>query len=75
MLHQAGQALTAYHMPCLRIARALCCAGRWGLGVFFHFAGDVQKHTALQAKRGHLVTDGLWSLSRNINIFGSEQPR
>ena len=39
------------------------------LGVFFHFASDMQKHTALMLKPG-LITTGLWSRLRNPNYFG-----
>lgn len=39
-------------------------------GVFFHFASDMQKHASLKAKPGVLVTDGLWSRTRNPNYFG-----
>jgi steroid 5-alpha reductase family enzyme len=39
-------------------------------GVFFVFAGDMQKFTALKLKPGTLITDGLFRLSRNINYFG-----
>jgi steroid 5-alpha reductase family enzyme len=39
-------------------------------GVFFVFAGDMQKFTALKLKPGSLITDGLFRLSRNINYFG-----
>jgi protein-S-isoprenylcysteine O-methyltransferase Ste14 len=42
----------------------------YALGVFFHFAADIQKFTALRLNPGALITDGLFSLSRNINYFG-----
>jgi len=45
------------------------CISLYALGVFFHFASDMQKHTTLKLRPG-LVTDGLWSLSRNPNYFG-----
>jgi protein-S-isoprenylcysteine O-methyltransferase Ste14 len=45
------------------------CIALYGLGVFFHFASDMQKHTALKLEPG-LITDGFWSLSRNPNYFG-----
>jgi steroid 5-alpha reductase family enzyme len=41
----------------------------WGFGVFFTFGSDMQKNTILKLKPG-LITDGLFSLSRNINYFG-----
>jgi steroid 5-alpha reductase family enzyme len=40
------------------------------VGVFFHFVSDMQKHAALRARPGVLVTDGLWSRTRNPNYFG-----
>jgi steroid 5-alpha reductase family enzyme len=39
-------------------------------GIFFVFAGDMQKFTALKMHPGELITDGLFRLSRNINYFG-----
>ncbi len=45
------------------------CISLNAFGLFFHFASDMQKHTALKLRPG-LVTDGLWSLSRNPNYFG-----
>ena len=41
----------------------------FGLGVFYHFAADMQKHTSLRLQPG-LFTDGVWSNSRNPNYFG-----
>lgn len=45
------------------------CIACYALGVFFHFASDMQKHTALRLRPG-LLTDGLWGCSRNPNYFG-----
>ena len=45
------------------------CASMYAFGVFFHFAADMQKHTALKLRRG-LITDGLWARCRNPNYFG-----
>ena len=39
-------------------------------GVFFVFSADMQKHIRLELQPGRLITDGLFSLSRNINYFG-----
>lgn len=44
--------------------------GIYAIGVFFHFASDMQKHTALRLQPGRLITDGLFALSRNPNYFG-----
>ena len=45
------------------------CVSLYAFGVFFHFASDMQKHTALKLKPG-LITDGLFARSRNPNYFG-----
>jgi steroid 5-alpha reductase family enzyme len=45
------------------------CVALYALGVFFHFASDMQKHTALDRRPG-LITDGFFTLSRNPNYFG-----
>jgi len=42
----------------------------FGLGVFFHFASDMQKHMHLAHRPGVLLTDGLWARSRNPNYLG-----
>jgi protein-S-isoprenylcysteine O-methyltransferase Ste14 len=39
------------------------------IGVFFHYVSDAQKHFVLNIKKG-LITDGLFSRSRNPNYFG-----
>jgi len=45
------------------------CIALYALGLFFHFASDMQKHTALKLQPG-LITDGFFALSRNPNYFG-----
>lgn len=42
----------------------------YSLGVFFHFSADMQKTIQLKLKPGELITDGIWSRSRNPNYFG-----
>ena len=42
----------------------------FGVGVFLHFSSDMQKYTALKLNPGHLITDGLFKKSRNINYVG-----
>ena len=42
----------------------------FGVGVFLHFSSDMQKYTALKLKPGHLISDGLFKKSRNINYIG-----
>jgi steroid 5-alpha reductase family enzyme len=46
------------------------CISLYSFGVFFHFAADMQKYTALQVQPGHLISCGLFSSSRNMNYFG-----
>ena len=46
------------------------CVALYTLGVFFHFASDMQKHVSLTLRPGTLITDGLWSRLRNPNYFG-----
>jgi len=45
------------------------CISLYVFGVFFHFASDMQKHTALRLHPG-LITDGLFACVRNPNYFG-----
>ena len=42
----------------------------FGVGVFLHFSSDMQKYTALKLNPSNLITDGLFSRSRNMNYFG-----
>ena len=42
----------------------------FAMGVFFHYASDMQKHAYLKLKPGELITDGLMSRCRNTNYFG-----
>ncbi|MFM8322823.1 MAG: methyltransferase [Chloroflexota bacterium] len=45
------------------------CAALYSLGVFTHFAADMQKHTVLALRPG-LITDGMFARVRNPNYFG-----
>ena len=46
------------------------CVALFGVGVFLHFAADMQKHVSLALRPGALFTDGLWSRIRNPNYLG-----
>jgi steroid 5-alpha reductase family enzyme len=46
------------------------CVSMYGVGVFLHFASDMQKYIELKYNPGQLITDGLFRQSRNINYFG-----
>ena len=47
-----------------------CSISLFSIGVFFHFASDMQKHAHLKLKPGNLIQDGLMSKCRNMNYFG-----
>jgi len=40
------------------------------MGVFFHYAADMQKHAHMKLSPGNLITDGLMARCRNTNYFG-----
>ena len=42
----------------------------FAMGIFFHYAADMQKHVYLKLKPGQLIRDGLMSRCRNTNYFG-----
>ena len=46
------------------------CVALWGVGVFLHFASDMQKHVHLQLAPGTLLSTGLWARCRNPNYLG-----
>lgn len=46
------------------------CVAMYALGVFLHFASDMQKHISLELRPGRLITEGLWSRVRNPNYLG-----
>jgi len=49
---------------------AALCIALFGLGVFLHFAADMQKHASMAWRPGTLLTEGLWSRTRNPNYLG-----
>ena len=46
------------------------CASLYTLGIFIHFASDMQKHISLQLRPNQLFTGGLWARTRNPNYLG-----
>ena len=46
------------------------CVAIFSIGVFFHYAADMQKHAHIKLKPGELITDGLMTRCRNTNYFG-----
>jgi steroid 5-alpha reductase family enzyme len=40
------------------------------VGIFLHYAADMQKHVQLKYNPGQLIEDGLMASTRNINYFG-----
>lgn len=49
---------------------AAACVSVYAVGVFLHFASDMQKYAALQARPEHLITGGLFARCRNPNYLG-----
>jgi protein-S-isoprenylcysteine O-methyltransferase Ste14 len=49
---------------------AAACVSLYAVGVFLHFAADMQKNVALRLQPGKLITDGLWARVRNPNYLG-----
>jgi protein-S-isoprenylcysteine O-methyltransferase Ste14 len=39
-------------------------------GVFLNFTADMQKFTSLKLRPDHLITEGIWSITRNPNYLG-----
>jgi steroid 5-alpha reductase family enzyme len=75
----AWLSLTLYWIPALLVMTRADRTPPWLLalsillyatGLFFHFASDMQKHTALRLRPGQLIIDGMFALSRNPNYFG-----
>ena len=46
------------------------CISLYALGLFMHFAADMQKYFFLKHFPGKLFSDGLWARLRNPNYFG-----
>ena len=42
----------------------------FSMGIFFHYAADMQKHVHLKLQPGQLIRDGLMFRCRNTNYFG-----
>jgi steroid 5-alpha reductase family enzyme len=61
--------LTAYdvHAPYWLIA---VCIIVYSFGIFLHFNADMQKYVSLKINPNHLITEGLWSITRNPNYLG-----
>ena len=45
------------------------CVFLFGMGIFWHFASDMQKHMQLSLQP-RLINDGLWARTRNPNYLG-----
>ena len=46
------------------------CIALFAMGVFFHYAADMQKHAHMKLQPGKLITDGMMYRCRNTNYFG-----
>ena len=46
------------------------CISIYIFGTFLHYVADMQKHMMLKLNPGHLITDGLWAITRNPNYLG-----
>ena len=46
------------------------CVAIFAMGVFFHYAADMQKHAHMKLQPGNLITDGMMNRCRNTNYFG-----
>ena len=47
-----------------------CCISLYILGVFLHFASDMQKYVNLKLNSGHLIKDEMFKKLRNTNYLG-----
>ena len=46
------------------------CVAIFAMGVFFHYAADMQKYSHIKLQPGNLITDGMMHRCRNTNYFG-----
>ena len=46
------------------------CVALYSIGMFLHYASDMQKHVSLELQPGMLITEGLWGIVRNPNYLG-----
>ena len=46
------------------------CIAIFAMGVFFHYAADMQKHAHMKLQPGNLIVDGMMYRCRNTNYFG-----
>jgi protein-S-isoprenylcysteine O-methyltransferase Ste14 len=46
------------------------CIALYTVGIFLHYASDMQKHMTLKLHPGTLLNDGLWARVRNPNYLG-----
>jgi protein-S-isoprenylcysteine O-methyltransferase Ste14 len=46
------------------------CTSLFAIGIFTHFASDMQKYTSLKLNPNLLITDGMFFRIRNVNYFG-----
>ena len=46
------------------------CISMFIFGVFLHFTSDMQKYIYLKLRPGHLITEEMFSKSRNTNYLG-----
>ena len=47
-----------------------CCVSLFIFGIFLHFTSDMQKFIYLKLKPGNLITEEMFSKSRNTNYLG-----
>lgn len=62
--------LIAYYGTTHPLAYHSLCLVLFIFGIFFHFTSDMHKHISLKLAPNHLITEGIWSTTRNPNYFG-----